>query len=139
MNGFELISIFTQLLEKIFKGRKEFDIVVGLDSGILNFFLELSERISIGAFWSLEESQNTLHFDWLELIINSIQVVSLVFPEFKLDLRSWIVPVLQSLFGFKLKDVFDLLGPSDDASLEDVGFILFRAIWVDNFFVREWQ
>lgn len=139
MDSFELISIFTQLLEKILKGRKEFDIVVGLDSGILNFFLELSERISIGAFWSLEESQNTFNFDWLELIINSIQIVSFVFPEFKFDLRSWIVSVLQCLLGFKLKDVFDLFGPRDNASLENVGFILFRTIRVYDFFVREWQ
>jgi hypothetical protein len=43
------------------------------------------------------------------------------------------------LFGLELQDALDLLCPGDNAAFKDVGFILFRAFRVEDFFVGEGQ
>ena len=57
-------------------------------------------------------------------MVDRVEILGFVLPEGNFD--SWIgVAVFEGLLRLKLENVFDLLGPHDDAAFKDVGFVLF--------------
>ena len=51
----EFSSIVAKLLEQLSESWEIFGVIVCLDSGILHFFFKFAERVSVGAFASLQE------------------------------------------------------------------------------------
>lgn len=85
MEGLELSSLIAELLEEAFEGREESIVVVGFDSSTLDFRLKLCEGSVVGALRPLEEAKDCLDVDRLQLLVNRVQVGSLVLPELELD------------------------------------------------------
>lgn len=77
----------------------------------------------------------------MELLVDRIQVGCFVLPEFELGHGSWVgrVAGLQGLLGFEFEDVLNLFGPGNDGSLEDMSFILFRSVRIDELAIGEWE
>lgn len=59
--------------------------------------------------------------------MDGIKILRFILPESDLDQWVW-MSFFQSLFWFEFKNVFDLFGPHDHATLEDMSLILFRDV-----------
>ena len=91
----------TRWVQKILKPRKQ-DLdegvgVVGLDLGLLDFFLELLEGLEVGAFALEQELQDLLDALGLELLVDAVKVIRLILPERDLSQRVWVIPLLERL------------------------------------------
>ena len=68
----EVSTVISQSVKELFQSRQELCIVVGLDSCLGYFSLEFRKRICVGRFASFQKSQNSLDFNWLQLVVNWI-------------------------------------------------------------------
>jgi len=123
MELFKILGFVIKLSEKISQWAKEFIVMIGLNSGIVDIFLEFGERIGVGGFVSIEEFEDILDFNGLELLIDWVEVGGFFLPEFQFFQWAGVISVLQDLLWFQFEDVFDVFGPVDDWAFEDVGFI----------------
>lgn len=123
MSDLKLLRVVAQLLEPRSQGVQVFEIVVGFDSGVHHFFLQLRERVGVCAFISFQETEDILNFVGFQLLVDGIEIVSLLLPEFEFGERSWVVALLQSLFRFQFQNIFDLFGPGDDGTFKNVCFV----------------
>jgi hypothetical protein len=56
--------------------------------------------------------------------MNAVEIFRLIFPEIDLNQRIWILSALQNCLGILLQYISNLLSPSDNGTLEYVGFVL---------------
>ena len=123
----ELFGVVAELLEPGTQGVQELEVVVGLDPRVHHFLLQLGEGVGVGALVALQETQDVLHLVALELLVDGVQVVGLLLPELELGQGTWVVALFQCLLGLQLQNIFDLFGPGDDGTLEDVCFVFVRS------------
>jgi hypothetical protein len=86
-----------------------------------------------------EELEDFLDLLRLELLMDGVKVLGFVLPEG--NFNKWVgVTLFKGLFGLEFQNIFDLLGPHNDAALEDMGFIFLRDIVSRGQFLRwSWQ
>ena len=59
--------------------------------------------------------------------MDGIEVFRFVFPESDLD--QWVgMALFEGLFWLEFQNIFDLFGPHDDTTFEDMGFIFLRNV-----------
>jgi len=87
----------------------------------------------------MQETDNVGHLSGVQLLMNGVQVVGLILPELEFRHRSWIIALFKCLFGLQLKDVFDLFGPGNDGTFENMGFVLVQNVRVHQFGTRHGQ
>jgi hypothetical protein len=74
-----------------------------------------------------EELEDFLDLLRLELLMDGVKVLGFVLPEG--NFNKWVgVTLFKGLFGLEFQNIFDLLGPHNDAAFEDMGFIFLRDI-----------
>jgi hypothetical protein len=120
----ELEGVIGQAGKKLRKSLQVEVVVVSLNSGSLNFFLELGERTSVSGLVLLEELEHLLDALTGELVADVVQVVSFGFPE--IELTSWVrvLAALQGRLRVSLEDVLDLLGPVRNGLLQKSSLVL---------------
>jgi hypothetical protein len=120
----ELEGVIGQAGKKLRKSLQVEVVVVSLNSGSLNFFLELGERTSVSGLVLLEELEHLLDALTGELVADVVQVVSFGFPE--VELTSWVrvLAALQGRLRVSLEDVLDLLGPVRNGLLQKSSLVL---------------
>lgn len=134
------IGVVVELFEVVLEGVEVHDVVVGFDAGLLDLLLELGEGVGVGAFGAFEEAEDVFDLDALELFVDGVEVVGLVFPEVEFFEWAWVVALFEDLFWVLLEDVFDLFRPGDDGSFEDVAFVLIGGlVGALEFVGGEWE
>ena len=99
---------------------------------------EVCRRGSVSRLVLFKELDHFLDPVALELLMNRVQIISLVLPEVDLSVRTWVVSRLQGGLRVLLQHVLDLAGPGDDGALKDVSLVLVALVVISGD-VRCWQ
>lgn len=102
------------------------EIVISFDSSLSHLILDLVKWLRIGTLIILQETQDTLNFRRLQLFVDAVQILHLILPEVQLSQWSRVSTLFQGHLWLQLQNILDLLHPSHDAGLKDMGFILIR-------------
>mmetsp|Transcript_24254 Transcript_24254/g.21359 ORF Transcript_24254/g.21359 Transcript_24254/m.21359 type:complete len:229 (-) Transcript_24254:598-1284(-) len=114
VEGSKISAFGDEILEGVLQSLQKFIVIIGFHSVALDFLVELVEGDGVGGLVLFQEFEDLLYSIRLELLIDGIQILTLLSPEFNFGEGVGVVSSLESLFGFKLEDVLDLLCPSND-------------------------
>ena len=120
----ELLGRVGQLVEQVEKGLKVEEVLGGFRPGDLNLLLELGEWTSVGGLVLFQELEDLLDSLGTELLADSDKIKALIFPEVDLSNGVWVVTILECSLWVFLEHLLDLLGPVDDGTFEQLGFVL---------------